>query len=116
MSKSNIEWTDFTWNPTTGCNKVSAGCKFCYAEALSKILKENGQKKYRNGIGFTIHPETLNHPYNWKEPKTVFVNSMSDLFHEDMPLDFLKQVFEVMNKTPQHTYQILTKRPEKVVH
>lgn len=99
-----------TWNPTTGCNKLSAGCKFCYAEVMSKRLKGMGQEKYKNGFKLTLHPESLKTPYDWKKPKTVFVNSMSDLFHKDIPLSFLKQVFEVMNDTPMHTYQVLTKR------
>ena len=108
--QSSIEWTQMTWNPTTGCDKVSAGCKFCYAETMSRRLKAMGQEKYKNGFEITVHPESLNAPYKWKKPKTVFVNSMSDLFHEEVPLSFIKNVFTVMNETPQHTYQILTKR------
>ncbi|HLG33898.1 MAG TPA: phage Gp37/Gp68 family protein [Bacteroidia bacterium] len=114
MAQSNIEWTQMTWNPATGCTKVSAGCKFCYAEVMSKRLKAMGQEKYRNGFKLTMHPESLNVPYEWKKPKTVFVNSMSDLFHKDVPLSFIKKVFRVMNDTPQHTYQILTKRGDVV--
>jgi len=110
MAKSSIEWTQMTWNPTTGCNKVSAGCKFCYALTMSKRLKAMGQEKYKNGFKLTVHPDSLNIPYTWKSPKTVFVNSMSDLFHKDIPIDYLKQVFKVMNENPQHTFQILTKR------
>ena len=109
--KTDIEWTDRTWNPTTGCNKVSAGCKNCYAEVMSKRLKAMGHPKYKNGFELTLHPQTLRDPYEWKSPKMVFVNSMSDLFHPDIPLDFIKQVFRTMNNTP-HVYQILTKRPE----
>ena len=112
MAQSSIEWTEMTWNPTTGCNKISAGCKFCYAEVMSKRLKAMGQDKYKNGFKLTIHPESLKVPYEWKKPKTVFVNSMSDLFHKDIPLTYLKNVFKVMNETPQHTYQILTKRAD----
>jgi protein gp37 len=110
MAQSSIEWTQMTWNPTTGCNKLSAGCKFCYALTMSKRLKAMGQKKYKNGFKLTVHPDTLSIPYTWKTPKTVFVNSMSDLFHKDIPLDYLKSVFKVMNENPQHTFQILTKR------
>ncbi|MBK8982403.1 MAG: phage Gp37/Gp68 family protein [Ignavibacteria bacterium] len=112
MAKSSIEWTQMTWNPTTGCNKISAGCKFCYALTMSKRLKAMGQKKYKNGFKLTVHTDSLNIPYTWKSPKTVFVNSMSDLFHKDIPLDYLKEVFRVMNENPQHTFQILTKRGE----
>jgi protein gp37 len=115
MASSSIEWTQMTWNPTTGCNKLSAGCKFCYAEVMSKRLKAMGMEKYKNGFKITIHPESLLTPLEWKKPKTVFVNSMSDLFHKDVPLEFIKKVFKVMNDTPQHTYQVLTKRPELVL-
>lgn len=109
---SSIEWTNRTWNPTTGCTRVSSECKFCYAEKETNRLKHNTTyDKYSKGFKEVVeHPETLKQPYTWKEPSTVFVNSMSDLFHEDVSLDFIKQVFEVMKKTPQHTYQILTKR------
>lgn len=110
MAQSNIEWTEMTWNPTTGCNKISAGCKFCYAEVMSKRLKAMGMDKYKKGFILAIHSDELNKPYEWKKPKTVFVNSMSDLFHKDIPLSFIKKVFKVMNETPQHTYQVLTKR------
>lgn len=111
---SSIEWTNLSWNPTTGCTRVSAECKFCYAEKETNRLKHNTTyDKYSKGFKEVVeHPETLKQPYTWKEPSTVFVNSMSDLFHEDVSLNFIKQVFEVMKKTPQHTYQILTKREE----
>lgn len=112
MAQSHIEWTEMTWNPTTGCNKVSAGCKFCYAEVMSKRLQGMGMEKYANGFKLTVHEDALNIPYTWKQPKIVFVNSMSDLFHEDVPLDFIKNVFAVMNDNPQHVFQILTKRSE----
>src|SRR5262245_48989456 len=102
MAQSSIEWTQMTWNPTTGCTKISAGCKFCYAEVMSRRLKAMGQKKYTNGFKLTLHEESLNVPYEWKKPKTVFVNSMSDLFHKDVPLSFIKKVFKVMNDTPEH--------------
>ena len=110
MSKSSIEWTQMTWNPTTGCNKLSSGCKFCYALTMTKRLQAMGQEKYKNGFKLTIHPDTLEIPYTWRKPKTVFVNSMSDLFHKDIPLEYIKKVFKVMNENPQHTFQILTKR------
>ncbi|MFH1004947.1 MAG: phage Gp37/Gp68 family protein [Bacteroidota bacterium] len=112
MAQSSIEWTEMTWNPTTGCNKISAGCKFCYAEVMSFRLSAMGQEKYKNGFSLTLHPDTLDIPYKWKKTKTVFVNSMSDLFHKDIPLIFLRKVFKVMNETPKHTYQILTKRAD----
>lgn len=110
MSKSSIEWTGLTWNPTTGCDKVSAGCKFCYAETMTKRLKGMGQEKYSEGFKFRVHPATLLIPYTWRKPQLVFVNSMSDLFHKDAPLEYVQSVFKVMNDTPQHTYQVLTKR------
>lgn len=112
MAKSSIEWTEMTWNPTTGCNKISAGCKFCYAETMSKRLKAMGQPKYRDGFKLALHPDSLDVPYTWKNPKTVFVNSMSDLFHKDIPVEFIQSVFKVMNENPIHTFQVLTKRSE----
>ncbi len=112
MAQSHIEWTEMTWNPTTGCNKISAGCKFCYAEVMSKRLKAMGQTKYSNGFKLTLHEDALNIPYTWKQPKIVFVNSMSDLFHKDVPFAFLKKVFKVMNDCPQHVFQVLTKRSD----
>ena len=114
MAQSSIEWTEMTWNPTTGCTKISAGCKFCYAEVMSKRLKAMGVDKYKDGFKVRIHPETLNIPYTWKSSKVVFVNSMSDLFHEDIPLDFIKQVFHVMNDNPQHVFQVLTKSADRL--
>lgn len=110
MAQSSIEWTEMTWNPTTGCNKLTAGCKFCYAEIMSRRLHAMGVEKYKNNFQLAIHPDSLIVPYTWKKPKLVFVNSMSDLFHKDVPLAYVKKVFKVMNETPQHTYQILTKR------
>lgn len=98
MAQSTIEWTQLTWNPTTGCDKLTAGCKFCYAEVMSRRLKAMRQEKYLNGFELTIYPESLKTPFEWKKPKTVFVNSMSDLFHKDIPLSFLKKVFKVMNE------------------
>lgn len=112
MAQSSIEWTEMTWNPTTGCDKVSAGCKFCYAEVMSKRLKAMGIEKYQNGFDIKIHEEELKKPYSWKKPRVVFVNSMSDLFHPDVPVDFIQKVFKVMKENPQHVFQLLTKRPE----
>lgn len=112
MAKSTIEWTQMTWNPTTGCVKLSAGCKFCYAEVMTRRLRGMGQEKYSEGFKLRLHPNTVEIPYKWKKPQLVFVNSMSDLFHKDVPLEFVQRVFRVMNETPQHTYQILTKRSD----
>lgn len=115
MANSSIEWTEMTWNPTTGCTKVSSGCKYCYAEIMTRRLKAMGQKKYEYGFGIIkIHPETLSIPYSWKSTKIVFVNSMSDLFHKDVPIEFIKKVFKVMNSNPQHIFQVLTKRADRL--
>lgn len=113
MAQSSIEWTEQTWNPTTGCTKISQGCKFCYAEVMTKRLHGMGQQKYQNGFKLTLHPATLNEPRRWK-PSIIFVNSMSDLFHERVPLDFIQAVFKVMNECPQHQFQVLTKRAERL--
>lgn len=110
MKTTKIEWTEATWNPSTGCNKVTAGCKHCYAETMSRRLKAMGAPGYENGFEFTLMPERLQMPLRIKKPTKFFVNSMSDLFHEKMPYDYLDEVFDVMRTTPQHTYQILTKR------
>jgi protein gp37 len=112
MAQSSIEWTEMTWNPTTGCTKISPGCKFCYAEVMSRRLKAMGVPKYQQGFKITTHEDQLSIPYTWKKPKVVFVNSMSDLFHKDIPLAFIKQVFAVMNDNPQHVFQVLTKRAD----
>ncbi len=112
MAQTRIEWTELTWNPTTGCNKVSQGCKFCYAEVMARRLKAMGLEKYRNGFELTLHEDALKIPYTWKQPKIVFVNSMSDLFHKDIPLEFIQRVFKVMNDNPQHVFQVLTKRAD----
>lgn len=112
MKKSKIEWTETTWNPTTGCTKISSGCKNCYAERMSKRLQLMGVAKYENGFNLATHPEVLKEPYFWRNPRTVFVNSMSDLFHEKMPLNYIKEVFKVMNENPMHTFQVLTKRAD----
>lgn len=115
MANSSIEWTEMTWNPTTGCNKVSAGCKFCYAEVMTRRLHAMGLEKYSDGFELRTHPEVLDIPYSWKSPKIVFVNSMSDLFHEKVPLEFIQRVFNVMNDNPQHIFQVLTKRSERLL-
>jgi len=114
MAQSSIEWTEMTWNPTTGCSKLTAGCKFCYAEIMSKRLQAMGIEKYENGFKVAIHESALNIPYSWKGAKIVFVNSMSDLFHPEISIEFIQKVFRVMNETPQHTYQVLTKRAERL--
>lgn len=116
MSKSSIEWTELTWNPTTGCSKISAGCKFCYAEIMTRRLKAMGQEKYSYGFNVVrTHSDTLKTPFTWKKSKIVFVNSMSDLFHKDIPLSFIKKVFKVMRDNPQHVFQVLTKRAERLL-
>lgn len=115
MAQSSIEWTELTWNPVTGCNKISPGCKFCYAEVMSKRLKAMGAEKYKDGFKIRMHPDALNIPFTWKKPKVVFVNSMSDLFHPEVPFEFIKAVFLVMNQTPNHTYQVLTKRSDRLL-
>ncbi len=114
MAKSTIEWTDATWNPVTGCSKVSSGCKHCYAERLSKRLMLMGVEKYRNAFTVTLHPETLDAPLSWKQPHTIFVNSMSDLFHEDIPIDFINKVFDVISQAHWHRFQVLTKRSQRL--
>ncbi len=120
---SSIEWTEATWNPTTGCDRTSPGCDNCYALTLAKRLKAMGSAKYQadgdprtSGPGFrlTIHPDTLDIPRGWSAPRTIFVNSMSDLFHPDVPDDYVRQVFQVIAETPQHTYQVLTKRSKRL--
>jgi protein gp37 len=121
--KSSIEWTEATWNPTSGCDRTSPGCDNCYAATLAKRLKAMGQPKYQNdgdprtsgpGFGLTVHPDTLDVPRSWAAPRSIFVNSMSDLFHPDVPIAFIQQVFDVMAETPRHTYQVLTKRAQRL--
>ena len=114
MAQSNIEWTEMTWNPTTGCDKISAGCKYCYAEVMTRRLYAMGIEKYKDGFKVSTHENELITPYKWKSSKIVFVNSMSDLFHPQVPFEFIQKVFVVMNNTPQHTYQVLTKRAERL--
>lgn len=122
MSASAIEWTDRVWNPTTGCTQISPGCAHCYAKTFAARLQAMGQPKYQNdggkgsgpGFALTLHPDVLEEPLRWKKPSRVFVNSMSDLFHEDVPFEFIDRVFAVMALAYQHTFQILTKRPERM--
>ncbi len=113
-SLSKIEWTEITWNPVTGCTKISHGCKHCYAERMSKRLQAMGMEKYSKGFEVSIHESVLQEPLGWKGHNLVFVNSMSDLFHKAVPTEYIQMVFDVMNRTPQHTFQILTKRPGRV--
>lgn len=112
MSDSGIEWTEQTWNPVTGCTKISAGCRYCYAEVLSRRLKAMGAAGYANGFTVSCHPQRLAQPLRRRTPTMYFVNSMSDLFHPKVPYDFIDQVMETIARTPQHVYQILTKRPK----
>ena len=112
--KSSIEWTEATWNPVTGCTKISPGCKFCYAERMAKRLKAMGQPRYRDGFQLTLQDDVVELPLKWKKPRTIFVNSMSDLFHKNVPVKFIRRCFDVMQQASQHTFQILTKRPERV--
>lgn len=111
---SSIEWTEATWNPVTGCTKVSPGCKNCYAERMAKRLQGMGQVNYRNGFGVTAHDHMLDIPTRWQRPRTVFVNSMGDLFHEEIPFTFIRRVFSVMENAHWHTFQILTKRSRRL--
>jgi protein gp37 len=112
--RSKIEWTEATWNPVTGCSKVSAGCKNCYAERLAARLQAMGNPRYRNGFRVTLHADLLDLPKRWREPRLIFVNSMSDLFHEHVPEEFIQRVFATMRDCPQHTFQILTKRSTRL--
>ncbi len=114
MSTSKIEWTEITWNPITGCTKTSDGCLNCYADRFAKRLKAMGNKRYKNGFEVTIHEDLIEEPKKWKTPKKVFVNSMSDIFHEKVPDDIILSIFKTMNECPQHQFQILTKRPERL--
>lgn len=112
--KSTIEWTESTWNPVTGCTKVSPGCKLCYAERMSERLQAMGQANYRNGFELTLQPRMLELPLKWKRPQRIFVNSMSDLFHKDVPLDYILRVFDVMRRADWHCFQVLTKRADRL--
>jgi protein gp37 len=115
MAQSSIEWTEMTWNPVTGCTKISAGCKYCYAEVMARRLQAMGVEKYKDAFEIRLHESALLIPYSWKKQKVVFVNSMSDLFHPEVPLAFIQKVFKVMNENPQHTFQVLTKRAERLL-
>jgi protein gp37 len=123
--RSSIEWTEATWNPTTGCDRTSPGCDHCYAMTLAKRLKAMGVGKYQQdgdprtsgpGFGITLHEDALDQPRRWRQPRLIFVNSMSDLFHKDVPIGFIRDVLDVMRDTPQHTYQLLTKRSKRLAH
>ena len=112
---SSIEWTEATWNPVTGCTKVSAGCKYCYAKRMAERLEAMGQTRYRNGFAITLQPDLIDLPLRWKTPKRIFVNSMSDLFHEKIPASYIQDCFKTMNQANWHIFQILTKRPKRLV-
>jgi len=114
-TSSPIEWTDATWNPVTGCTKISPGCKFCYAERLAVRLQAMGQKNYRNASDVTLHDGMLDRPLHWRRPRRIFVNSMSDLYHVDVPVPFIESVFDVMRRASWHQYQVLTKRSERLL-
>lgn len=114
-TRSRIEWTFRTWNPVTGCNAVSNGCKHCYAERMARRLQAMGVEKYRHGFKVTPHPGVLEDPLKWKKPQVIFVNSMSDMFHQDIPFDYVRRVFEVIEKAEQHVFQMLTKRSKRLV-
>lgn len=114
MKTTKIEWTDKTWNPITGCTKISPGCAHCYAEVMTRRLKAMGMEKYANGFDVTLHEECLGEPLAWKQPHTIFVCSMSDLFHKDVPFEFVDKVMNTIRLTPQHRYQLLTKRAERM--
>ena len=112
--RSAIEWTESTWNPVTGCTKVSPGCKYCYAERMAERLQVMGQENYRHGFRLTLQPHMLDQPLHWKRPQTIFVNSMSDLFHKDVPLDYIQRVFDIMRNAHWHRFQVLTKRSARL--
>ncbi|WP_339173123.1 phage Gp37/Gp68 family protein [Paenibacillus sp. FSL H7-0943] len=114
-TSSSIEWTEATWNPVTGCTKVSEGCRHCYAATMAKRLHAMGNPRYENGFKLTLHPDLIELPLSWKKPRRIFVNSMSDLFHNDVPLEFIQQVFSVMEKASWHTFQVLTKRSDRLL-
>lgn len=115
MATSKIEWTESTWNPLTGCTKISPGCKNCYAERMAKRLQAMSVEKYRDGFQLSLHEEVLEEPLTWKKPQMIFVNSMSDLFHKEVPLDFVLRIFDVMHRAHWHHFQILTKRAERLL-
>jgi protein gp37 len=111
---SKIEWTEFTWNPVTGCSKISEGCRHCYAERMARRLKAMGNARYANGFKVTLHDDLVELPRRMRSPRLIFVNSMSDLFHEKVPTDFIRRVFDTMRASPQHTFQVLTKRSRRL--
>jgi protein gp37 len=111
---SDIEWTESTWNPVTGCTKVSPGCKYCYAERMAERLQAMGQANYANGFKLTMQPHMLELPLRWRKPQTIFVNSMSDLFHQDVPMAYITRVFDIMRRAHWHRFQVLTKRAERL--
>lgn len=113
-TKTTIEWTEMSWNPVTGCSKVSQGCKNCYAERMALRLQAMGQQRYRDGFKLTLQPDLLNQPDKWTSPRTIFVNSMSDLFHDDVPLAYIKSVFATIRRNPHHIFQVLTKRSKRL--
>jgi len=112
MAQTKIEWTESSWNPITGCTQISSGCKNCYAETMAYRLKAMGQEKYKNGFDITLHPDVLNEPYTWKRGRMIFVNSMSDLFHKDVPIKYIQKIFTIIKENPQHVFQVLTKRAD----
>jgi protein gp37 len=114
-TNSTIEWTESTWNPLTGCTKISPGCKFCYAERMARRLQAMGQPNYVNGFRLTLHETALETPLRWRKPQMIFVNSMSDLFHQDVPLSFIQRTFDVMRRASWHTFQVLTKRSHRLL-
>lgn len=114
-TKSSIEWTESTWNPVTGCSKISPGCKHCYAERMARRLQAMGQPSYRDGFAVTLQPQALEIPLRWKKPQIIFVNSMSDLFHDKVPDDYIQKVFDVMVRADWHQYQVLTKRADRLL-
>jgi protein gp37 len=114
-SQTSIEWTQMTWNPVTGCTKISPGCKHCYAEAMARRLKAMGSPRYASGFDLTLHDDLIDLPLRWKQPRRIFVNSMSDLFHPEVPVEFIARVFATMKQCPQHQFQALTKRAERLV-
>jgi len=113
--QTSIEWTEATWNPITGCDRISHGCDHCYAERMALRLQAMGSVRYKNGFTLTIHEDLIDRPLRWREPRIIFVNSMSDLFHEDVPADLIRRIFATMNKASWHTFQILTKRPMELL-
>jgi protein gp37 len=114
-TKTSIEWTQMTWNPVTGCTKISPGCKHCYAEAMARRLQAMGSARYQNGFVLTLHDDLIDLPTRWRKPRRIFVNSMSDLFHQNVPVEFIASVFDTMRRCPQHQFQVLTKRAERLL-